>query len=455
MNEGGFTLKKISLVIVAIMLILTVAACGQSASTTQTSAGQESGNTQESTSNEQNENEQSGSNPIEIHYWYAWGDKIGENNENLVKQFNESQNEIKVIAAYQGTYDDVHAKTQAAFAAGNAPEVTQNEIASVGIFASSGMTEDLTPFIERDNVDMDDFVDGLMGNSYVDGKIYALPYLRSTPLLYINATMAKEAGLDPAGPKTWNELQEYARELTNPEKRVGMTMPISIWYYEGFVAQSNGTMLSEDGTQAAFNSSAGIDPVELWLKMKEEGILKIPTGDESGAIARQDFSNQMSGMYFSSTADLTNILEIAKGSGFELNATFMPANKNYGVPTGGANLVMTTGLTDEKKEAAWTFIKWMTEKEQTIYASSYTGYMPSRYSAINSDEMKKLYEEKPQFKVAVDQLEYARPRPMEPAYPEIAKIIQDEIARAILDPNVTPEQAINDAAKKANDLLNK
>lgn len=451
-------MKKISMRIVVILFLFTVAACGQSSSATETSASQENGDTQdkqESTSSESNEGEQNKNIPVEIQYWYAWGDKIGENNENLVKQFNESQDEVKVIAAYQGTYDDLHAKTQAAFAAKNAPEVTQNEIASVGVFARSGMTEDLTPFIERDNVDMDDFVDGLMGNSYVDGRIYALPYLRSTPLLYINATMAEEAGLDPAGPKTWDELEEYARKLTIPEKRVGMTMPISIWYYEGFVAQGDGAMLSEDGTQAVFSSPAGVAPVELWLKMKEEGILKIPTGDESGAIARQDFSNQMSGMYFSSTADLTNIVEIAKGSGFELNATFMPANKNYGVPTGGANLVMTAGLTNEKKEAAWEFIKWMTEKEQTIYASSYTGYMPSRYSAINSDEMKKLYEEKPEFKVAVDQLEYARPRPMETAYPEIAKIIQDEIARAILDPNVTPEQAINDAAKKANDLLKK
>jgi maltose-binding protein MalE len=56
-------------------------------------------------------------------------------------------------------------------------------------------------------------------------------------------------------------------------------------------------------------------------------------------------------------------------------------------PTGGANLVMVADHPQEEKETAWEFIKWMTETEQTIYSSSYTGYLPSRYSAIESDEM--------------------------------------------------------------------
>lgn len=443
MIRGDLTMKKLSVFLFSLFLILSIAACNQSPTVgTASNSG-----TSNSSSNDSTE-------PIEIQYWYAWGDKIGENNENLVKQFNESQNEVIVHAHYQGSYEDLHAKTQAAFVAGNAPEVTQNEIASVGVFATSGMTEELTPFIERDNVDIDDFVQGLMGNSYVNGKLYALPYLRSTPILYINASMAKEVGLDLAGPKNWEEFEEYARKMTSGD-RVGITMPVNIWFYEGFIAQSGGAMFTEDGKKSTFNSAAGVDTLSLWLKMQEEGTLKIPTSDEAGAIAKQDFANQRSGMMFSSTADLTNNIQIAESAGFELNTTFMPANESYGVPTGGANLVMTSGLTGEKKEAAWKFIKWMTEKEQTIYASSFTGYLPSRYSAIESDEMSELYKQKPQFKVAVDQLEYARARPMQVVYPQISKILADELARAVIDPSVTPQQALDEAAKKADELLSK
>lgn len=390
---------------------------------------------------------------IEITYWYAWGDKIGENNENLVKMFNESQDNIHVNAEYQGSYDDLHAKTQAAFAAGNAPEVTQNEIASVAIFANSGMTENLTPFVERDDIDLNDFNPGLMGNSYVNDQLYALPYLRSTPILYLNTTILEEVGLDPAGPQTWEEFEEYARALTVEGERVGITMPVDIWLYEAFVAQSGGQMLAEDGKSVAFDSEPGVAPIKFWKKLTEEGIMKMPSGDEAGANAKQDFANGRSAMIFNSTADLSYWLAMAEEQGFELNTTFMPANKSFGVPTGGANLVMTTGLDEEKQNAAWEFIKWMTSAEQTAYASEYTGYLPSRLSAIDSEKIQALYEEKPQFEVAVNQLEYARPRPMNDAYPEIASLVRDEITRAIITEDVSPEEALATAAEKANKLL--
>jgi sn-glycerol 3-phosphate transport system substrate-binding protein len=287
----------------------------------------------------------------------------------------------------------------------------------------------------------------------VDGKLYALPYLRSTPILYINATIAKEVGLDPAGPKNWQEFEEYARKMTVPGKRVGMTMTNGLWFYEALVIQSGGKLLSDDGTKTAFNTPEAIEPLKFWLKMKEEGILKILTTDDAGPQARTDFQNQRSGMFFSSTADLTKLMQIAEESGFELNNTFMPANKAYGVPTGGCNLVMISGLSEEKKEAAWKFIKWMTEKEQAIYASSFTGYLPSRTSALESDEMKKLYADKPQFKVAVDQLQYAVHRPMVTNFPEVQKIFEDQFARTVVDSSITPEEAMAEAAEKGDKVL--
>ncbi|MFP3490110.1 ABC transporter substrate-binding protein, partial [Staphylococcus sp. SIMBA_130] len=69
----------------------------------------------------------------------------------------------------------------------------------------------------------------------------------------------------------------------------------------------------------------------------------------------------------------------------------------------------------------------MTASEQTAYASEYTGYLPSRLSAVESDTMQELYEEKPQFKVAVDQLQYGNARPMIEGYPEVVKILIEEI----------------------------
>ncbi|MBR3120278.1 MAG: ABC transporter substrate-binding protein, partial [Oceanobacillus sp.] len=379
----------------------------------------------------------------------------GENNENLVEQFNEMQDEIHVTAEFQGSYDELHSKTQAAFAAGNAPEVTQNEIASIETFAKSGMTQDLTAFVEEDadEIDMDDFNPGLMGNSYVDDKLYGLPYLRSTPIVYINKTMFEEKGIDPASIQTWEDFQSAAENLTDDE-HVGISMPVDIWFYEAFVAQAGGEMVNENG-EIAFNGEGGVEALNLWKEMVEAGTMRVPGGEplQAADMARQDFATGRAGMYFSSTADLTLMLQLAEENGYELETIMFPENEQRSVPTGGANLVMTTGLDEEKQQAAWEFIKFMTAPEQTAYASEYTGYLPSRLSAVESDTMQELYEEKPQFKVAVDQLQYGNARPMIEGYPEVVKILIEEIQRLMLDPSLEAGDVLDQAAERSANVI--
>ena len=433
-------MKKLSYLLMFTVMILVLAACGNSEAT---GSSGDSGSDSE------------GNGPIEITYWYAWGDKIGENNENLVEQFNEMQDEIHVTAEFQGSYDELHSKTQAAFAAGNAPEVTQNEIASIETFAKSGMTQDLTAFVEEDadEVDMDDFNPGLMGNSYVDDKLYGLPYLRSTPIVYINKTMFEEKGIDPASIQTWEDFQSAAENLTDDE-HVGISMPVDIWFYEAFVAQAGGEMVNENG-EIAFNGEGGVEALNLWKEMVEAGTMRVPGGEplQAADMARQDFATGRAGMYFSSTADLTLMLQLAEENGYELETIMFPENEQRSVPTGGANLVMTTGLDEEKQQAAWEFIKFMTAPEQTAYASEYTGYLPSRLSAVESDTMQELYEEKPQFKVAVDQLQYGNARPMIEGYPEVVKILIEEIQRLMLDPSLEAGDVLDQAAERSANVI--
>ena len=197
-----------------------------------------------------------------------------------------------------------------------------------------------------------------------------------------------------------------------------------------------------------------IKGLEFLKKMNDEGIIKIVTGTEGSDKSKIDFKNQKSAMFFSSTADLTYNLQVAEESGFKLNTAFMPADKNYGVPTGGSNMVMTSGLSKEKQDAAWEFIKFMTDKERTIEASKNTGYLPTRVSAVNSEEMQELYKEKPQFKVAVDQLQYAKGRPMVTTYAEIQKLAKESQERIFLQ-NADIKTEVEKLDKDINAILSK
>ena len=401
-----------------------------------------------------NDNESDNNEPIEITYWYAWGDIIEQNNLNLVEKFNESQDEIHVTAEYQGNYDELHSATQAAVAAGHAPEVTQNETASIGVFAEGGMTEDLTPFVESDeDFDLDDFIPGLMGNSYVDDKLYGLPYLRSTPLMYMNKTLLEESGLDPEGPQNWEELREYAKTITEDQGFPAISLSVDNWIYEAFLRTNESAITNEDDTEVIFNDEKGVEVLEFWRELHDEGYMKVATGNDASNVPSQDFASNRAAFVFSSTANLTANLEIAEEQGFELNAGFIPKNLQNGVPTGGANLVMTSGLDEEKQQAAWEFMTFMTDTEQTIYSSEFTGYLPNRISAVESEEMLSLYEETPLFKVAVDQLEYAYPRPMPNGIAEVFQVMTDSVTSALVDPNADSKETLDDAAERAQQLI--
>ncbi|MBN3524019.1 ABC transporter substrate-binding protein [Paenibacillus apiarius] len=392
--------------------------------------------------------------PVEIDFWYSLGGKNGELIEQMVSDFNAAQDTVIVKPAYQGDYYTNHSKVLAAVAAGNQPDVTMIEVASVGAFADAKVIEPLTSYTQGKEKD---YIEGLMGNSYWKDELYAIPFNRSTPLLYLNKALLQEAGLSPDGPKTWQELEEFSRKLTNQEGgktvRYGFSTPIDIWFYEALVFQSGGSILTEDNKQLALHNEAGKAPLEFWSRMIKEGIMKNPPGEKYNAwdVAKQDFVNGQVAMIFTSTGDLKGLKETAK---FDVGTAFLPANKDYGAPTGGANLAVLAKSSAEEKQAAWKFIEWMTGAEQTIRWSQGSGYMPVSKSAVESDTLKQAFAKDPNFKVAIDQLQYGKARPMVPGYKELQEVIMTEIQRVVLG-QATPDEALQAATEKANKLLRK
>ena len=395
-------MKKAIALLLAASMTLSLAACG---------GGGGGSSTPDSTSGD--------SEVVELTYWYSWTDKIQENNINLVNQFNETvgkEKGIHVTAEYQGTYVDLHQKLQAAYISGTVPDVTVMEIASIKTFAENGVLEPLSPYIERDNIDMDDFYEGLLTNCQVDNTWYGLPYLRSTPILYMNTTLLEKAGLDPAGPKNWEELTQYCKTIKEETGAYGLSMYSYIWVLEAFLLGNGTSVLNPEETKTNIADEKSIEAIQFFKDLKDQGYIRCVAGADSTKIDA-DYINQNCAMWFTSTANLSNILANAEENNFEVNTCFIPGNGQYGVPTGGCNLIMTSKISDEHKEAAWEIIKWMTSPEQAAYASEYTGYVPSRKSATATDRIQKLYESTPQFKVALDQPElYGHGRPMNPGY---------------------------------------
>lgn len=225
-----------------------------------------------------------------------------------------------------------------------------------------------------------------------------------------------------------------------------------VWPFEAFMKEHGTSMLSEDEKTSNMGGQEAKDIVNFFNDLKDSGAVHIYTKADSEKV-KTDVMNQDTAIWYGSTGDFTYYNQVAADCGFDLGCCFIPKDKSYGVTSGGCNLIMSSSIPDERKAAAWEFIQWMTSTEQTITASKNTGYLPSRKSAADSDEMNELYQQIPQYKVALDQLEYSTGRPMNPGYVEAANEVEKALdAMWVNDADV--DSTLADLKSKMDKLLN-
>lgn len=378
--------------------------------------------------------------------------------EKICADFNEENPDIIVEPVYTGNYDDTVTKIQTAMQGGNPPDVFVSLATQRFTMASTGMAMPLDDLIAADEEGEEyiaDFLPGFMEDSYVDGQIYSIPFQRSTEIVYYNKDKFVEAGLDPESPpETWDELLEYAQKLTTEDcygVGIALNSGSAQWTFTGFALENSadGKMLmSDDGKEVYFDTPENVEALQFWLdlqneyKVMAEGIVQwtdLPTQFLAGEVA----------MIYHTTGNMANINSNAT---FEFGTCFMPGNKQLGAATGGGNFYISSGLPEERVQAAWKFIKFATETERAAQWSLDTGYVATRQSCFETDLIKNYYEEVPQAKVAYEQIEYARPELTTYNAAEIWRILNDNIQAAVVG-DATAEEALQNAQAEAEDVL--
>ncbi len=405
-------IKKFAAVAIAGAMVFGMAGCGSGSTTI--GSDKSSG----SISKEKVESGTKGN--TEVTFWFANSGTVEDYVADAVARFNETvgkEKGITVTAEYQGAYADLHQKLQAAYISGTAPDITAIEIAAVGMFAEGGMIDDLSKYIEADKLDMEDFYEGLLYNCNINGSYYALPFLRSTSILYKNKTLLESAGIDSASLKTWDDYKKASETVKEKLGKVGFTIPLNYWYWEAFMLSNGSRFISEDEKSVVIDNSTSRKVLSYFKELMDDRAAHIYSYTEADSMTA-DIMNQDAALWFSSTGSLTQMLSISQELGFELETAFIPYGADYGVTVGGCNIAMLSGLSEEKKQASWEFIKFMTTSEETVKASSATGYLVTRKTAVNNPDMVALYTQFPQYKVALDQLEVASGRPNNAGYNE-------------------------------------
>jgi len=375
--------------------------------------------------------------------WFSYGGKNREVLLDLVKRFNESQPRVLVEATFQGDYFEALAKLRTALAAKVAPTFSHVVGEVIPYLAEANVLEPLDGYEGAKDIAFVPAV-GQSGTYRTRRPLVAIPFNRSTPIMYLNGAILEKEGLKP--PVTWDELRDAARALTRrgDDARWGYEVPISWWFWVAMVGQAGGTLMTEDG-DPTLGGEAGEKALAFWQRLvHEDKVMRPPPGRDYNAwqATNQDFLAGQAAITWTSTAFLRYLEENAR---FPVIAAELPRDVRAAVPTGGTFFTVLRQAPREEKEAAWSFLRWMCEPDQTIEWATRTGYLPITEPAVRRLREAGYYAKHPNDEVALAQLAYAEPWPWAPELFRIQRdVVEPRLERAVAgreDPRAVMSEA--------------
>lgn len=386
--------------------------------------------------------------------------------DGMTEQFNEEHPNIKVEPVYAGNYNDTMAKVQSAIMSGNPPDLFVVEISELFTLLGIDGILPLDKYIEKEGGEefTDQYFSALYGNARANGKIWGQPFQRSTPILYWNKDLFEKkadeltaVGLDPnRAPRTWFELERYAEILTEKEDGEaevwGTILPggWNDWIFESFVHQNNGPrLIGEDGETSNFDSLEVLEALTFWHELTNE--LKVSPPLRPWNQTPMDFTAGKAAMMYYSTGGLPLV---RKQADFDFGVAFQPMHVQFGVPVGGGDFHISKDIPPENQDAAWEFIKFMTNPEMAAHWSQESGYICINKRGLELPDMQEYLEEYPAAEVAAEQLQYAYPKIMAPGFQEIRKAFTTHLDM-MMQGDQGPQRTQEKLHQEVQDVLDK
>lgn len=346
--------------------------------------------------------------PIYLRMYYPVGvaGALAKLMDEMVADFNKSQNNVTVESIFAGGYREAMEKAQTAFLAGKPPALAVLDAPTLYTLRDIDAIVPLDDYIAKEGGDayVAEFLPAFMEIARAEGKIWSIPWQRSTPIFYYNKDFFREVGLDPdKPPATWAELIDYGKKLRKVDSsgnvtRWGVEYAINFWLFKPLLLQAGGELDNEAGTKLSIDTPESKEVFQFLLDMAHKH--KIMPAVKQWAETVSDFVAGTTAMLYNSTGALTHIRKAIK---YEFGTAFLPSHKRQVCIEGGGNFFIFK--TDEgRQQAAWEVIKWMTKPENTARWSLGSGYIPVKQAAFDVPEYKEYTDKWPQALTAYKQL---------------------------------------------------
>ncbi len=218
-----------------------------------------------------------------VNFWHSMSGNNLTVLEDIIDEYNESQDDVQVDPIFQGTYRDGFTKINSVIGTEEVPALMQLNEESTKPMIDLGYIKPMQEFIDADDFNISSFEEHVLGRYEMDGQLYSMPFNPSIAVVYYNKDAFEEAGLDPESPPhTYSEYEEAARELTigsgSNVEQYGMNIRNYGWHFEQLVVNQGGYTANNENGRADLATEATINNEEMvtalsWIKsMYDEGI---------------------------------------------------------------------------------------------------------------------------------------------------------------------------------------
>ncbi|GAA6182701.1 ABC transporter substrate-binding protein [Shimia sp. NS0008-38b] len=390
---------------------------------------------------------------VTIEFAYPYSHLFDVTYEAMMPAFKEAHPniDVKFRATYESYEDGTNTVLREAVA-GSLPDVTMQGLNRQQPLVEKGIAQSLEPFIAaEDDFEKDGYHNAMLSLSTFNDEVHGLPFSVSLPVGYYNMDILRAGGIQEL-PKTWDNVIAACKTM----KANGIDNPI-FWGWNITGNWFMQALLWSQDKAIVENGRVTLDSPEalVALKQMQEIFTECEMQNLEWKAALSSFSAGEIGMMFWSTSAL-GAVERSQGD-FELVTGPFPGlgKAPMGLPAGG-NAAMLTSTSDDPKvrEAAWTWLKYITSGDGAAEVAKTTGYMPPN-KAANEIILADFYEQNPNKQTAVDQLPLLRDWL---AYPgdnglAITQVIYDSIERIVTGDATDMKELQIEMVEEVNDLL--
>jgi sn-glycerol 3-phosphate transport system substrate-binding protein len=404
----------------------------------------------------------------DIMWWHAMSGQLGRVVEKLATDFNASQSEFRIVPSYKGNYTETVTAAIFAFRSRSQPAIVQvNEIGTATMMAAKGAIYPVYELMpdEKETFSPSAYLPAVAGYyADVDGNLLSFPFNSSTPILYYNKTMFRDAGLDPdVPPKTWPELGLAAMRLREHGAACGFTTSWPSWInVENFSAFHNLPIATRangfGGLDAVLNFNNAtevrhINQLAMWQTSK------VFDYSGRGQTAEPRFQNGECAIFIGSSATRADIKANSK---FEVGYGMMPywpdvAGAPQNTIIGGATLWVLRDRPKAEYKGVAKFFAFLSRPEVQAAWHQSTGYLPITRAAYDLTREQGFYDRNPGAAIAIEQITLKPPTENSRglrlgSFVLIRDAIEDELEQ-VFTGKKSAQAGLDSAVERGNKLL--